>query len=351
MFREFPHCQYWRRPDNSQHPAWDARIDWQKYQLMKAAKSGQWDSYEATRDSIFDSEAVSRALKECGKDLFNHREYGTIESAYKALTTAPKLQSIWNSMRPGIFLDSVSTIEREDPERAWLALKDKIETWSTKMPDSQLAKIALANFWIEYAWKARGSGWANTVTEEGWRLMKERLATAHQILDETPRDLPGWYEAKLTVCLGEGIEVKSFVNEGATKFPWFSPIFTQTVYYLLPRWHGQPGDWEKFSSAVGKQFGSEHYVVCVLEGMHWEGTEVLTQGGIDWQIFKDGLQRHITASPSDIGYLNMFARYAWLMGDKDTAKPLFAAIGNRVQSGVWNNKEADFRKAKSWAED
>ena len=39
--------------------------------------------------------------------------------------------------------------------------------------------------WIEIkrAWAARGSGWANTVTEDGWRGFREHLTKAEALLD------------------------------------------------------------------------------------------------------------------------------------------------------------------------
>jgi len=51
-----------------------------------------------------------------------------------------------------------------------------LELWRDKHPDNQEAWMALAGAFRDYAWVARGNGWANTVTAEGWRLMRERMA-------------------------------------------------------------------------------------------------------------------------------------------------------------------------------
>ena len=37
---------------------------------------------------------------------------------------------------------------------------------------------------LHQAWEASGSGWAATVTEQGWKLFHERRRGAHRLLDE-----------------------------------------------------------------------------------------------------------------------------------------------------------------------
>ncbi|MFO1465163.1 MAG: hypothetical protein U1F35_01755 [Steroidobacteraceae bacterium] len=41
-----------------------------------------------------------------------------------------------------------------------------------------------AAWWRSMAWKARGDGFSNTVTPEGWKLFEERLAKARKLMDE-----------------------------------------------------------------------------------------------------------------------------------------------------------------------
>src|SRR5262249_27568535 len=81
-----------------------------------------------------------------------------------------------------------------------------IEEWARRKPRSAAARVALAEIWVAYAWRARGSGWASEVTEEGWRLFRERLAKAHEAMDEA-RQLgdppPRWWAAAQRIDLGE----------------------------------------------------------------------------------------------------------------------------------------------------
>jgi hypothetical protein len=51
--------------------------------------------------------------------------------------------------------------------------------------DAAEAQLIRGAYYIKYAWVARGAGWASTVSEEGWRIMKERLAIARESLERS----------------------------------------------------------------------------------------------------------------------------------------------------------------------
>jgi hypothetical protein len=54
--------------------------------------------------------------------------------------------------------------------------------WKTAKLESPTPRIGLAKIYKNYAWKARGSGFAKTVTEEGWKLFFQRLLMAAEEL-------------------------------------------------------------------------------------------------------------------------------------------------------------------------
>lgn len=84
-------------------------------------------------------------------------------------------------------------------------LHDRIhQEWIAAQPASITARVAYAGFQTEYAWKARGSDYANKVTAEGWRLFEQRLASARDILvkaRELPEKDPVWWSMMLKVAL------------------------------------------------------------------------------------------------------------------------------------------------------
>src|SRR5205085_1588049 len=91
---------------------------------------------------------------------------------------------------------------------------DRIEVVQKLLPDFEKAFpkssapfVLAGNVCTQYAWDARGGGWANTVTPEGWKLFHERLEMASVFLEKgyqlDPAD-PAAATAMLHVELGQG---------------------------------------------------------------------------------------------------------------------------------------------------
>ncbi len=115
----------------------------------------------------------------------------------------------------------------------------------------------------EWAWDARGSGWASQVTPEGARLFEQRLQEAGRELNEAVRLNPsGWtaHARLITVARGLGWPRKDMEEhfQRAVKLRPRDPYaYELKLEYLKPRWHGEPE--ELF------EFGRE----CVATG-YWD---------------------------------------------------------------------------------
>lgn len=139
-----------------------------------------------------------------------------------------------------------------------VARRTLLEQWHNEIPESQTAVVALAEWWIDYAWKARGAGWANTVNDESWKLFAERLDVARRTLCTlNSKDVicPHWYHAMLTVALGESwsdADYDKVYNEAITRWPDYYSFYFQKSHHLLPRWGGRPGQWEAYAEDATK---------------------------------------------------------------------------------------------------
>src|SRR5262249_29726166 len=95
--------------------------------------------------------------------------------------------------------------ERKVSEQEWANYLPKVQKWVADCPKSITAHVALASAYKEYAWSARGTGFSDTVTEEGWHLYHERLMRARKILDDArqlPEQCPHWYATMETIAMG-----------------------------------------------------------------------------------------------------------------------------------------------------
>jgi len=78
--------------------------------------------------------------------------------------------------------DQIATVPRSDA--AYQARLKELEAWLAARPDSHFAYSCLGEFYLEYAFFSRGSGWASSVTADGRKLLQERLLEAQTHLEK-----------------------------------------------------------------------------------------------------------------------------------------------------------------------
>jgi hypothetical protein len=107
-----------------------------------------------------------------------------------------------------------------------------------------LAGLIKADFYLEYAWRARGHGYASQVTQEGWRLFRERLAVAEKALDRAWAADP--YDAQIPTLMisiiegrqGSRAEMEKWFQRAMTLNPNDYQACRGKLHYLLPQWYG-----------------------------------------------------------------------------------------------------------------
>ena len=118
-------------------------------------------------------------------------------------------------------------------------------------------------FFKDFAWRARGNGYASTVKEEGWRLFAERLDIAERAMthawDMDPSDARTPREI-LWIGIGQGWELERFDQ-------WFSRAMkldtnsydacSSKLSYLEPKWQGSASQMLAFARecADSKEWG------------------------------------------------------------------------------------------------
>lgn len=109
---------------------------------------------------------------------------------------------------------------------------------------------------VERAWKARGTGWASSVTEEGWKGFKEHLGKAAGLLRRAWELRPNRPEAAskmITVTMGglgapDETERVWFDRAVAAQFD-FLPAYRSYAWALRPRWGGSLEEMMAFGEA------------------------------------------------------------------------------------------------------
>jgi hypothetical protein len=133
-----------------------------------------------------------------------------------------------------------------------------LERWARLCPSGIVTRTALAKILIHRGWQARGSGFADTVTESGKIEFEQKIKQARDVLQPMMLeevDPPGAaFESTFQVAMAQGWEpdamkiwMKKLLDGRASRC-----IEAHRVASVmqLPRWHGNPGDSENYVTQV-----------------------------------------------------------------------------------------------------
>ena len=141
-----------------------------------------------------------------------------------------------------------------------------------KTPALEVLRLQFkADFYIQYAWEARGSGFADTVTPEGWEKFEARLKIARKALGEAWLARPGESRtANLMLVIAKGLNYSRAEME-----KWFERAMIADgdnqeacklkLDWLDPKWHGTQEDLLAFGRAC-RDTGNWHAGITVLIG-------------------------------------------------------------------------------------
>ncbi|HJS73842.1 MAG TPA: DUF4034 domain-containing protein [Vicinamibacteria bacterium] len=240
----------------------------------------------------------------------------------------------------------------------WNEVRSRLEEWRDQMPESITPRVALAQYWIAYAWEARGTAFANKVRDEQWALFEERLNESAKVLAEARRleeKCPEWWFAAQRIALGQGWErrrVSKLMEEAVTFEPEYYTFYSALAYHFAPRWHGRPGDWNKEISRWIERLGAPNGDVVyarVLWALRDLGLtdEVFERKEVDWDRAVRGFVALRRQHPDSLEVVSMFAFLSGTARDRAQARALMASIGNRMDRGVWRNQK-QFDSYRIW---
>jgi hypothetical protein len=226
----------------------------------------------------------------------------------------------------------------------------KADEWIRKHPDSMTARVAKARLLVGYAWAIRGSGWADGVKEEQWTQFFEVLQQATKVLQDA-RALPGrcplywstWQRAALGLQM-ERSEYEALFRQSIREFPDYWYYYNTRAIFLLPRWHGEPGEWEmdlaRSADSIGGESGDMLYAQVVLCTYGYgSGINVFEENRISWERVQKGLNGLQKKFPDSLAVKNHCAYLAGLAGDKEKAQVYFSEIRHQCDLSVWEDRQ------------
>jgi hypothetical protein len=229
--------------------------------------------------------------------------------------------------------------------------------WIAKYPESVTARLSLADLYLSYASQARGTGFADSVSDTQWDLFHARTAEAKGILLEASalkeRD-PFWYHAMQLVALNEGWDkahARELLDQGVAFEPTYYHFYREYARYLMPQWYGQPGDVEAFAAEVSNQVpepnGSILYfqIVSSLACYCEEAVHQLPQ--TSYSVLRQGYENLTRLYGTSNRTANRFAFMAVTFRDRASAREAFNAI-TTMEADVWFTEQM-FDGSRDWA--
>jgi hypothetical protein len=218
--------------------------------------------------------------------------------------------------------------------------------------DPWIVNLLWGRYEVAAAWEARGSGWAGSVTDAGWKAFfehlakaRDRFAKAHALHPEFPEPAADM----VAVAMGAGEQLNTTTREWFDKAARaqldYYPAYDKYVWSLWPRWGG--------SHVAMLQFGlecmrTERFTDTYVPFQLWKYVQqVNTDTGGDFAILKDpqvqvALYQLFTTMGQRAGgkesremCTSILAALKWRAGDYRAAAVILDKLGDRVEPAAF----------------
>ncbi|MGO8838552.1 MAG: DUF4034 domain-containing protein [Limisphaerales bacterium] len=289
--------------------------------------------------------------------LFNDKDYEQLE-ALAAKYRASKEKYADGSWKLAWVYTGLE-LSDDDGDAVWQDREKQIRDWVQARPQSVMARVELGRFLTDYGWKARGSGWASTVKEEGWQIFGQRLQMAAQVLakaGQLDEKCPVYWSALQKVALGLQLDrtrYNNIFNAAIKEFPDYQYYYRSRAVFLLPRWYGDDGeterDLEKSADRIGGEAGDMIYAQVVWD-LHDYGcpTNVFKENSLSWERTDRGFEVILKNFPDSLAAKNEAAHLAALARDPAKALKYFLLTKGQVDVSQWDDKD-QFVNCYKWA--
>ncbi len=303
------------------------------------------------RDDVHAAEKLGRAIHQ----LVYAENFDRLEEVASSIR-ASKARYSGGGWKINAFYRGTSQPDGHATDEDWRNWQNILERWIAAKPQSITARVALAYFYIDYAWNARGDGTVDSVTSSGWRLFSGRLQKARDVLEASAKlspMCPEWYLAMQQVALGQGWqkqEAKALLTRAIAFEPEYFYYYRSYAIFVLPKWNGVAGESESFVRESANRIGGARgdalyfqlasYLMCRPEGSPQLRTMLFSR-----------IYRGFLASEKLYGVsltnMNMMAVVATKMSEATIADELIRRIGDATSLEAWR-EESYFQSSKSW---
>ncbi len=237
----------------------------------------------------------------------------------------------------------------------------QMEAWNKASP-TITSTTALAGTLHHLAAVARGGGFADTVTDRQWEIVKSAIEKSARLLDEiyigeTPADAYA-HETSLKIGILERYSRKKMehhLTEALKLDPLNTRAIETMVIYLLPQWHGEDGDIVKFARDLASRqkdvTGDLAYAAVVNEAYHYRIFNRFDESDFEWERVRQGHLDWLKHAPDSAQVWGRQAFFARIAGDRKAARQAFEQLQGRYVPARWSHFPLYYDQSIRWAFD
>jgi hypothetical protein len=237
--------------------------------------------------------------------------------------------------------------------------------FSNHSKDESLVYTIEGNYAVNWAWEARGGGWAYKVNSDQRLKFEERLKIAHEAIDNAYRTDPTNYLAAkimMVVGLGEGFDraqMDAWYQRAIANNPDAEQVASgYMLNYLEPKWYGSSAEMLAFARTCVASNDWDRRMPIVIVYAHESLSRYDAPTGYAkkpqpkyfqknpaaYQEIKPVYEEYLRRYPDSFFHRERFALIAAWSGDWKEAGDLFTELGTK--HSVWNNVD-DVKQAKA----
>jgi hypothetical protein len=254
----------------------------------------------------------------------------------------PELWAFYNGMEP----------EGDASDQKWKDRQKVFEEWAAAIPNSLTARVAEVNWYIYYAWKVQGGGYADANTVRGDDTMTSCMAHATDILNSVPPgtviDDPMYYDDWIDICLVQSrpeADMFGYLKKGTDTAKECQCLYITAATYLLERWSGAPGEREKWMKTWADGFppesGGIFYAYLAADDGRFIGEDIFKRH-VDYHRAKVALQQRLRENdPDKWSDENVLSYLAVLKHDDGLAGKLLLDLEGSLDYGYYSTYSDD----------
>jgi len=298
-------------------------------------------------DSKTDTPALADAIGCAAQHAFDTDDFSALEAMVakysKTLDDLPDGSSSLSAMMNG--LGDLF----EYGNRNVLSDLGRTADWRRSHPDSITPDLVDAVLFHSWAWSARGSGTADTISPQMdafYRYRTEMAAAALEDMKERAAGSPIWYQLSIDVGLDQSIgldRLRAIFDARNARFPEFLPLYRHMIRVMLPRWEGSYDDIDKFVSHIDEnarsRVGPEMYarLYWMFGTMEEDRANIFDVTDVRWVLMKAGFHGLLKRYPKSDYLVNAFANLACQADAVTEYEELRPVVSKRLSATAWSD--------------